>query len=264
MTELAFVGGGAMGGSMIRRLLALGADPETVLVVDLSADVRAEYEGLGVATSSDIKDVAGAQVVIVAVKPQHLAAALEPLDGCLSDELIVSVVAGAPTRVFEQRLGPVAVVRCMPNTPALIGKGMTALAAGEHVSPEQLDRARAILSSVGSAIIVEEADLDAVTAVSGSGPAYVFLLAEAMIAAGRELGLSEEVATQLVEQTLVGASQLLADSNDGPDVLRVRVTSPGGTTEEALGVFETEDFRGSVSRALAAAARRSRELGEQQ
>lgn len=263
MTSLAFIGGGAMGGSIVRRLIGSGTDPSEMLVVDLSPEIRADYEELGVATSDDVTAVVGVDVVVVAVKPQHLTSALDPLSGQLSSELIVSVVAGVPTRQYEQQLGPVAVVRCMPNTPALIGLGMTALAAGEHVTADQFDRAKGILSLVGATVGVDEADLDAVTAVSGSGPAYVFLLAESMMAAAREQGLSEPVAKQLVEQTLVGASQLLADSDDSPDVLRVRVTSPGGTTQEALGVFESEDFRGAVSRAIAAAARRSKELGDQ-
>jgi len=263
VASLAFIGGGAMGGSIIRRLIASGTEPSDMLVVDLSPELRAEYDALGLATSDDVTSIAGAEVVVIAVKPQHLVSALGPLDGMLADELIVSVVAGVPTREFERHLGPVAVVRCMPNTPALIGRGMTALAAGEHVSHEQFDRAKAILALVGAIVSVDEADLDAVTAVSGSGPAYVFLLAESMMSAARELGLSEAVGQLLVEQTLVGASHLLADSDDPPDVLRVRVTSPGGTTQEALGVFEREDFTGAVRRAIAAAARRSKELGEQ-
>lgn len=264
MPELTFIGGGAMGGSIIRRLLAAGTEPGSVLVVDLSADLRAQYEELGVATSDDVTTAAGSEVIVVAVKPQHLVAALEPLAGVLRDELMVSVVAGVPTSEFERRLGPVAVVRCMPNTPALIGEGMTALAPGAHVSREQLARGRQIMASVGAVVDVAEADLDAVTAVSGSGPAYLFLLAESMIAAAVEQGLTEDVATLLVEQTLTGASRLLAESEDTPEALRIRVTSPGGTTQEALGVFEAEDFRGAVSRAIAAASRRSRELGEQQ
>lgn len=264
MTELAFVGGGAMGGSIARRLIEAGTDPAGMLVVDLSPDIRAEYERLGVAVSDDVRSVAGAGTIVVAVKPQHLGSVLEPLAGALASELIVSVVAGVPTRVYEQHLGPVAVVRCMPNTPALIGMGMTALAGGFHVSDDQLAAAERILTQVGRTVIVAEEDLDAVTAVSGSGPAYVFLLAEALIAAAREQGLDDDTASLLVQQTLVGAAQLLSDSPDGPDVLRVRVTSPGGTTQEALGVFESEDFRGAVSRAVAAATRRSRELGEMQ
>ncbi len=262
MTTLAFIGGGAMGGSIVRRLIESGTDPAEMLVVDLSAELRADYDALGVATSDDAARVAGAEVIVVAVKPQHLMSALAPLAGVLRDELLVSVVAGVPTREFEQVLGPVAVVRCMPNTPALIGQGMTALASGAHVTDEQFEKAKGIMALVGAIVGVDESELDAVTAVSGSGPAYVFLLAEAMMAAAREQGLSDEVATQLVEQTLVGASQLLAGSDDPPDVLRVRVTSPGGTTQEALSVFEQEDFRGAVGRAVAAAARRSKELGE--
>ena len=151
MIELAFVGGGAMGGSIIRRLVSLGADPATMIVIDLSSDLRAEYEAMGLQASDDITKVVGAEVVLVAVKPQHLAAALEPLNGLLEGELVVSVVAGVPTRIYEQLLGPVAVIRCMPNTPALIGKGMTALAAGEHVTAEQLERMEMLIGPPTSA-----------------------------------------------------------------------------------------------------------------
>lgn len=261
MTSIAFVGGGAMGGSIIHRLLEEGHDPGGLLVVDPSDQVRSDFAAAGLTTSNDIMSAVGARVIVLAVKPQHLAEALAPLEG-LDDELVISVVAGVPTRVLEQHLGPVAIVRCMPNTPALIGRGMTALAGGAHATPLHVNQARDILGAVGDVVEVDEADLDAVTAVSGSGPAYVFLLAESMMAAGKDLGLDPSTATRLVEQTLVGAAHLLAESPDGPDALRVRVTSPGGTTQAALEVFDEGDFRGLVHRALAAAARRSRELGD--
>jgi pyrroline-5-carboxylate reductase len=199
------------------------------------------------------------------VKPADVAAALGAVAERLGPEtLVISIAAGVPTAVLEQHLARgQAVVRAMPNTPALVRCGATAVAAGAHASAEHLDRAAALLSSVGVVVQVSEHLLDAVTGLSGSGPAYVFLVAEALVEAGVLVGLPREVATTLVIQTLLGSATLLSQSAEGPEALRAAVTSPGGTTAAGLRALESRAARAALADAVVAATDRSRELGRE-
>ena len=203
-------------------------------------------------------------VVVLAVKPQGIHQTLNQLGSVAStDQVIVAMVAGVPLAVYERALPDVPIVRTMPNTPALVGEGVTGMARGTHVTPELAATARLVLSAVGGVEEVDEPLIDAVTAVSGSGPAYAYLLAEAMTAAGVREGLDPDVALRLASQTIKGAGAMMVASDEEPSVLRRRVTSPGGTTAAALQIMEDRGLRDVVEEAVAAAAHRSRELGEE-
>ena len=202
------------------------------------------------------------QVVVVAVKPRDVPRLLEQVGEALKgDQVVLSLAAGVPTGSYEEVIGDVAVVRAMPNTPALVGQGISAVAAGRHATPEALDRAERVLAAVGEVTRLDESLLDAVTAVSGTGPAYAFLLAEALTEAAVREGLPRDVAERLVHQTVRGAGALLVETDLGPFELRAQVTSPGGTTAAAVHVLEERGFRALVEDAVRAAAKRSRELG---
>jgi pyrroline-5-carboxylate reductase len=210
-----------------------------------------------------VKAVTDAAVVVLAVKPQVMNKVVAELAGKLnSDPLLLSIAAGVPANAITAWVGaPLGVVRCMPNTPALFGVGMAAMFANDSVTPQQRVRAAGIAEAVGEVVWVDtEAELDAVTAVSGSGPAYFFYLMEVMIATGIELGLDPETARRLTLQTAKGAALMAIQSEEAPAQLRRNVTSPGGTTEAALNVFESDGLAATIRNALAAAARRSQEL----
>ena len=222
----------------------------------------------GIALFEDnVQALAGADVVVFAVKPQALAACARSLAGaiCAARPLVVSIAAGIRVSSLQSWLGgALPVVRCMPNTPALVGCAATGLYASPEVSREGRDLAEAVLRSVGVTVWLErETDLDAVTALSGSGPAYFFYLMEAMEAGAVRLGMSAEAARLLCLQTAFGASKLALESKDNPMQLRARVTSRGGTTERALAALDEGDFRGTVMRAIEAAALRSRVLSDE-
>lgn len=206
--------------------------------------------------------LAGKDVVVVAVKPRdvhHLLAQINP--AVEAGHLFLSLAAGVPTSVFEMALGEVAVVRAMPNTPAIVRQGISGMAGGAFASADDLDLAEQVLSAVGPVSRLEEHLLDAVTAVSGTGPAYAFLLAEALTEAAIREGLPRDVAELLVHQTIKGAGHLLVDTRRSPFELRSEVTSPGGTTAAAMHVLEERGFRALVEDAVRAAAQRSKELG---
>ena len=205
-------------------------------------------------------------MVLLAVKPQHMMPVLEDVGPVIrSSQLILSIAAGITTRFIEKYLARgVPVIRIMPNTPALVGQGMAAIARGRFAKEPHERAARSIMETVGKVVTVSEKKMDAVTAVSGSGPAYVFYLAEAMRDAGVQLGLPWHVSDLLVRQTVKGAGALLAQSDEEARTLRQRVTSPGGTTESALKVMEKAGVRTIISKALARAAERSRELSRAQ
>jgi len=263
--RVAVVGTGAMGGAILSGLLDAGWDPGGLMAIDLSEERRSHFAELGCATAQDPSELFSCDVVVVATKPQHVigaVAAVALTDFRGSGGVLVSVAAGISTATIEASLLDTAVVRAMPNTPALIGVGMSALAAGSLALAADLAKAELILGAVGQVVVVNETDIDAITAVSGSGPAYAFLLAESMEAAGVELGLSAEVSRQIVTQTMLGAGTLLAQSPDSAAVLRERVTSPGGTTAAALSTLREHNFESIINEALAAAAARSKELGE--
>jgi pyrroline-5-carboxylate reductase len=267
--EIVFIGGGNMGRALLGGLIADGVPTARLAAAEPDAARRAALaDEFGMRTAAEGGDlVADAGVVVLAVKPQVLRAvaqALAPRFGARRP-LIVSIVAGVTEADIDAWLGGgFPVVRCMPNTPALVRQGISALHANGRVSAEQRDEAQRILAAVGSVVWVpDEAQLDAVTAVSGSGPAYFFAVMEAMEQAGVTLGLAPEVSRQLTLQTALGAAVLATHSADPPATLRVQVTSPGGTTQAALQVLQAGGLDALFRDALAAAHRRAGELARQ-
>jgi pyrroline-5-carboxylate reductase len=261
--RLAIVGAGRMGEAVLRGVLGAGLwKPEDVVCTARRHErVDELIDRYGVAATTDNRDaVRDAAVVVLGVKPAQVAEVVGSIAGALDGALVISVAAGVRTRAIEQVAGAVAVVRAMPNTPLLVGRGMTALAAGSHAGAADLAVAERLFGAVGRVAVVVEDLIDAVTAVSGSGPAYLFLFAEALVDAAVAEGLPAELAETLVRQTLLGASTMLDDEGD-PVTLRAQVTSPGGTTEAAVAAFESHGLRTAVAAAVAAAHRRARELG---
>jgi pyrroline-5-carboxylate reductase len=260
--KLQLIGGGKMGEALLGGLVARGwATPDDLVVVEVQRERRdalvAAHPGLRV----EGEPVDGVDALI-AVKPDSVDDVCDAL-ATRGVRRALSIAAGIPIRRLEQHLAPgTAIVRAMPNTPALVGEGAAAIARGSAARDEDVAWARAILESVGTVHVVDEAMLDAVTGLSGSGPAYVFLFAEALIDAGVAVGLPRDVSVALTEQTLLGAATLLARSDAPPETLRQNVTSPGGTTAAGLRVFDERGFRELVADVVAAATQRSRELGE--
>jgi pyrroline-5-carboxylate reductase len=265
--RIAFVGGGNMASALIGGLLQQGLAADRIAVVDPDAAARARLtERYAVRASADLGDgVAGATLIVLAVKPQQLHEVARGLQSLLAGQLVVTIAAGIRTADLSAWLGGHGrVVRAMPNTPALVLAGVSALYAMPGVSPEDRAQAQAVLAAVGSTMwVAQEALMDAVTAVSGSGPAYVFYFMEAMLQAAGELGLTGDQARELTLQTFQGAALLARQSSEGVDVLRARVTSKGGTTERALKSLEADAVKHSIARAIRLAAERSRELGDE-
>ncbi len=269
--KIGFIGGGNMASSLINGLITSGHSASQIWVSDTNPDTLqslAENLKVNITDNNDelVKEV---DVVVLAVKPQVMRQVTENIQNRSNKEqLFVSIAAGISQASLAEWLGnDVAIVRCMPNTPALVMTGATALHANSVVSHEQKDLAENILRAVGISLWVEkESELDAVTAVSGSGPAYYFLLMEAMEEAALQLGLCEKTARLLIQQTALGAAKIALESDDTPSELRLKVTSPGGTTEQALNTFNDGGFTPLVSKALHAARDRSiemsKELGE--
>ena len=255
-----------MASSMIAGLLAEGLPAEQIRACDPDPQRLAALQQLGpIRTSTNNDDAIGeADIVILAVKPQVMDTVLAQARDALvrSRPITLSIAAGITIDSFERQLDDrQPVVRCMPNTPALLGHGAAALYANEATTPAQREIAATILGAVGTVCWLEsEADLDGVTALSGSGPAYFFLLMESMVAAGKEFGLDPATVRQLVVQTALGAAHMAADDSIDIAELRRRVTSPGGTTAAAIAAFESAGFAGIVNDAVKAAAQRSREL----
>lgn len=270
MSNICFIGGGNMATSLIGGLIAQGHPADSISVSDPNESQRSQLEKtFSINTSADCGEAMNnADIVVLAVKPQvmkdvaiSIAAAIK--EGA-KQPLFVSIAAGINLYSLESWLGKdQSIVRCMPNTPSLIQLGASGLFANEHTSIVQKNLAETVLKAAGIVQWVQsEAEIDAVTAVSGSGPAYYFLLMEAMIDAGTELGLSRETASQLTIQTAIGAAQMAKESDVDVAELRRRVTSPGGTTEQAINTFEGAHLRDIVKAALNAANRRSGELAE--
>ena len=269
-TEVAFIGGGNMARSLIGGMIARGALARTIRVAEPVESLReALQRDFGVrcfATATEA--AAGAGVWLLAVKPQVMRGVCSELSALALAQhpVAISIAARITAAQLVRWLGgdgdrTIAVVRAMPNTPALLGAGITGLFVNATVDAGQREQAERLLSAVGPTVWIEdEAQMDAVTAVSGSGPAYVFLLAEAMQAAGQAQGLPADAARALTTQTLLGAARMLVESGDAASVLRARVTSPGGTTQAAIETFEAVGFRALVDRAVAAAAERGRQL----
>ncbi len=258
-----------MASSLISGLIASGHSPQHLWVSDINPDtLKALAENLNVNTSASNDAVINeVDVIVLAVKPQVLSSVAKSAAALIQQKkpLVVSIAAGISQHSLSQWLGAdTAIVRCMPNTPALVLTGATALHANARVTAEQRNLAENIMRSVGIALWVKvESELDAVTAVSGSGPAYYFLLMEAMEKAALEMGLSEVTARLLVQQTALGAAKIALESSESPEQLRKRVTSPGGTTQRAIETFEQGGFTGLVSKALNAARDRSIEMSKQ-
>jgi pyrroline-5-carboxylate reductase len=265
-TTLTFIGGGNMASSLIGGLIADGWDPARIRVADTSTQrLQQLAEQFPIITTTSNSDAADhANVIVLAVKPQIIKSVAQELADSVSQQqpLVISIAAGIPAAALGNWLGkPIAIVRTMPNTPAMVQSGATALYANANVSEDQRSTAESILRAVGIAIWVEdEAQMDAVTALSGSGPAYFFLFMEALQAAGQELGLPESTAQLLALQTAFGAAKMALESNENAATLRRQVTSPGGTTEYAIRTFQEGGLEALVSKALLAAADRSREL----
>ena len=266
-TRIAFIGAGNMAASLIGGLRAQGLDAAQIRASDPGAEQRAKLHAEhGISMFENNADaVEGADVVVLSVKPQAMKAVCEALKPSLKPgQLVVSIAAGITCASMHKWLGAQPIVRCMPNTPALLRQGVSGLYATHEVSAEQRQQAEQLLSAVGIALWLDsEAQLDAVTAVSGSGPAYFFLLIEAMTAAGEKLGLSREIASQLTLQTALGAAHMASSSDVDAAELRRRVTSPNGTTEAAIKSFQAGGFEALVEKALGAAAHRSAEMAEQ-
>ena len=263
--KVALLGGGKMGEALLAGLVrANGADSVVVTehVSERAAQLRELY---GVRTPSAAEAAAWADTVVVSVKPADVGSVLDGIrDHVDSETLVVSIAAGLPTAFLSSHLpAGQPVVRVMPNTPAFVGAGMSVMSAGTAATDAHLDRAEQVLATVGRVRRVDEAQQDAVTAVSGSGPAYFFYVVEAMADAGVALGLDRDVATELAVQTAYGAGLMLHETGEDPAVLRANVTSPNGTTAAAVAAFDELDVRASFAAAMKACRDRSAELGAQ-
>lgn len=265
--NITFIGGGNMAGAMIGGLLQQGWQTAAIRVVEIDAGARARIASeLGVAADADLKaGIAGADCIVLAIKPQQMRATAQALRAVLASQLIISVAAGIRCADLSRWLGGYPrIVRVMPNTPALVLAGISGLYAMPAVAADDRARAQSVLSAVGRTLWLEREDqMDAVTAVSGSGPAYVFYFIEALQQAAAELGFDAAQARQLALDTFAGAVKMAAQSSEDAATLRARVTSKGGTTERALSVLEADAVRHTVMRAVKAAAARSRELGDE-
>jgi len=262
--SIAFIGGGNMAAALIQGLLQRNTTtPERLLVTDVSAETLSVLATRHrIATSSDNLRACASDVIVLAVKPQVFPSLLPQLAPRLGGQsLVISIAAGVPLGAIEAQLPAARVVRAMPNTPALVLAGATALAPGARASAADMVLAREIFASVGEVVEVPESQMDAVTALSGSGPAYVFLLVEALSEAAVQLGLPLETAATLARQTLFGAGQLLHAGTESASELRRKVTSPGGTTAAGVAALEAHGFRASVLACLEAACVRGAELG---
>jgi pyrroline-5-carboxylate reductase len=264
--NICFIGGGNMAQALIGGLLSRGLPTTRITVSDPVEQIRHILEEKNIQTTTDNVDaIKNADVVVLAVKPQVLATVLQPLKGLLSDKLVISIIAGAEIQTISDLIGgSQRIVRVMPNTPALVQTGAHGIYASEAVNAQDRELTSQILAATGLTIWVDnEAQIDAVTAVSGSGPAYFFYLMESMIRAGKNLGLDEKVATALTLQTALGAAQMAITSSNSPTELRKNVTSPNGTTQAALEVFDRAQISQNIQAALAAAQKRSQELAQE-
>jgi len=266
MHKVSFIGGGNMAAAIIGGLIASGTQPTDIEVVEINADARAQLSArFGVVTHTDLSQARLHALIVMAVKPHTLPDVAAALAQRLAGHLVVSIAAGVRVADLVRWLGGHArIVRAMPNTPALVRAGITGLFAPPTVSHDARSQAEAVLRAVGGVVWVEdEPQLDAVTAVSGSGPAYVFYFIESLEAAGVAQGLAPETARQLALQTFFGAAKLALESGEEPGVLRQRVTSRGGTTERGIAVLDAAAVKLAIGQAVEAASRRSAELGDE-
>lgn len=264
--RIGFIGGGNMAEAFIKGLIN-GGYPAAELFVAEPGEARRAFlaSTYGVTTTGDNLEVAGsAGIIILAIKPQLAASVVPALAAaCTTRKLLISILAGVSTATLEELLGNTPrVVRAMPNTPALIGAGAAGLCRGRYASAEDLTLAQQLFTTFGMACLVSEEQLDAVTGLSGSGPAYIFTIIEALADGGVQEGLPREIALALATQTVLGAAQLVKESGEHPALLRDKVCSPGGTTIAAVQVLEEKGLRAALMSAVSAATRRSRELGK--
>jgi pyrroline-5-carboxylate reductase len=264
--KIAFIGGGNMAEALIKGLIAAGtAATDHILVTDISADRLAHlHQTYGVTRTGNSEAAREADIILLCVKPQVVERALAEIASAIDDKkLVVSIAAGIATAKIEKALKEGShVVRVMPNTPALVLAGAAALAAGKNATADDLALTQSIFNSVGRAVIVEEKLMDAVTGLSGSGPAYVFMIIDALSDAGVKAGLPRQLALELAAQTVYGAARMVLETNEHPGKLRDMVTSPGGTTIEGLHALEKGKLRATLMNAVEAATARSRELGK--
>ncbi|NHC25030.1 pyrroline-5-carboxylate reductase [Nocardioides sp. IC4_145] len=265
MSQTAILGAGVMGETLLSGLVRAGRRVDDLLVGEKRAERARELEErYGVAVVPNVDAAAKADTVVLVVKPQDMGDVLAEVAPVLrAGQLVVSLAAGITTAYIEARVPEgVAVVRVMPNTPALVDEGMAAISPGSHCSEEHLAEVESLMGSVGKVLRIPERQQDAVTAISGSGPAYLFFVVESMIEAGVHLGLPRATATDLTIQTLVGSGKMLRETGTHPAVLREQVTSPAGTTAAALRELEVHKVRAAFLAAMEAARDRSRELAE--
>ncbi len=263
---IAFLGSGNMAEALVKGLLrAHVAAPSEIICTDRRAERGPELtHKYGVRFQKDNLAATGeASIVVLSVKPQAMNKLLEEIKPALDQsKLVISIAAGVPIEAIERKVGHgVRIIRTMPNTPALVGAGATALAPGEHATEEDLAQARALFEAVGLAVVVEEPLLDAVTGLSGSGPAYIFLIIEALADGGVKAGLARDQAQELAAQTVLGSAKLLIETGEHPGRLKDQVTSPGGTAIAGLHTLEAGGLRTTLMDAVEAATNRSRELG---
>lgn len=261
--ELGVIGGGNMGEAIVRGVIRAGVlATDQIIVADPSPQRQAAISATGVACVADNTAAAGCGRILLAVKPQVMPAVLDEIAASVApDALVISIAAGVRSESIEARLGGRGrIVRVMPNTPMLVGAGVAAVAAGPRATQADIDWTVRLFGACGTTIVVPEEMMDAVTAVSGSGPAYLFYLIEAMIAAGEAEGLDHDVAASLATQACAGAAKLLAESGKTPEALRAAVTSPGGTTQRAIETMEAAGVKAALIQAIRDAAHRSREL----
>lgn len=260
-SSIGFIGGGNMAEAIIKALITSGTSAGSITVSDPAAERLELMAGLGAHTSTDNSTPADCQTVVLAVKPQVMETVLTDIQPEIRpDALFISIAAGIPCSLIEHHLGNVRVIRVMPNTPMLAGSGVAALCKGTNATDPDLDTAEDIFSAAAAVVRVKESQMDAVTAVSGSGPAYFFFLAEKMAEAGQAEGLDRQTAERLAAATLTGAGALIRDTGESAAELRKKVTSPGGTTEAALRKMEELNIGNGIIQAVAQAAQRSREL----
>ena len=262
--KLGVIGGGVMGSAIVSRLLTQGTYQSTDIIISeptlsQQASLHQQY---GVEVTGDNNLAAMAPVLLLAIKPQIFERVVADLKQPNSSQLVISILAGVSIAQLERAFPDRAVIRAMPNTPATVGMGITAISASEHVQPQQLDLATQIFQAVGEVVTVPESLMDAVTGLSGSGPAYVAIAIEALADGGVAAGLPRPIADRLALQTVLGTARLIQESNLHPAQLKDRVTSPGGTTIAGIVKLEQSGFRSALIEAVIAAATRSQELGK--
>jgi len=267
--KIAVIGAGNIGGALIGGILKSHlAEPKDVVATDAREERRQELEEqwkIRVLATDNRKAVAGRDIVILAVKPHIVPAVLEELRGALREnQIVITVAAGVPLALYEAVLGNrIPLFRAMPNIPVVVEEGATAVAGNHATTPEQRKVVEKIFGALGCVVFVEESQLDAVTALSGSGPAYIYMVIEALIDGGKKMGLSQEVATRLTEQTVLGAAKLVRETKLHPAILRDEVVTPGGTTIAAMHELERHGLRAMLISAVETATLRSKEIGAQ-